>query len=175
MLIIEGADNLGKTTAAQKLLSMAMKDDKFPVWYAHMGRPNMSFDFCSDYFDRINHFAIQDRFHLGSLVWHCPGTMTALKLKAVERNLADVGSLVVVFHCSIDKIYDKLLTDKPKAELFGKEKLMEANRAFRDLPLHPHVDVYWDFARGGYPTGMDLRSWLATWYSRLESRRGTHD
>lgn len=170
MLILEGSDSLGKTTAAKKLLKMAMEDNKYPVWYAHMSRPAKCFDFFRDYSDMMSKYAIQDRFHLGSLIWH-EGVMTRERMRIIEGELAIRGSLTVVLYTSDDEWYSKQLELDKKDQMFDKDKLVAANKFYRSFAEYGEwpVDLYRaDIGHGRYLTDAQLRTLLDLWYARLD-------
>jgi len=175
MFIIEGADNLGKTTAAQKILALSAKRAEHglspaaPTYYAHMSRPNAAFDFCHDYLDMMSRHAIQDRFHLGGLVWH-QGVLTPDKLNFVEGHLMTLGSFLVVFYTSDDEWYKKSLMASTKEEMFDPTTIVEANAKFRDnIPYTSRmIDIMYDVKDGQWPSEETLNDWLFRWLERME-------
>lgn len=175
MLIIEGADNLGKTTAAKRLVKLADNHPSagyWPVRYQHMSRPNKCFDFCNDYTDMMSKFAVQDRFHMGSLVWH-EGVQTLARMKVIEGRLLALGSSMIVMYAGDDDWYRRHLAEQPKDELFDAETLVTANRKFREQSDYwsSMVDVMWDVCRFGFPDDIVLGAWLDRWVERLEVLR----
>lgn len=167
MLIIEGSDHLGKTTAAKALVKQAAVDRRYPIRYAHMSRPNDTFDFLHDYQDMASKFAVQDRFHLGGIVWH-KGKFTINSLKIVEGRLQALGSVCVVLHTSDEEWYRHVLTTQGKVEMFDIDTIMEANRKFKTIAEYQAwVDFIYDIKDGQFPDAGELESWLATWYNRL--------
>jgi len=206
MLIIEGADHLGKTVAAKELVSMAAdvaersmikiraaeaksetaewedgvdglcftyKDFPYPIRYAHMSRPNASFNFFEDYRDILSMYAVQDRFHLGSLVWH-EDVMDEAKLRLIESWLAALGSIVVVFYTTNEEWYIRHL-ENGKDELFTVEQLLVANRKYTDMATgtftpQPRVDfpILVDPENGfPFPTPAQLMAILDKWLMLL--------
>lgn len=180
MLIIEGADNLGKTTACKRLVELADRRRFIPAYYAHMGRPPERFDFKYDYVDRMSFFAVQDRFHLGSLIWH-ENVMYEHKLKFIEEKLAQFGSFVVVFYSSSKTHYEHRIKNSSRDEMFEGNDIIQANDAYRELAsfgrlkgLNPAVDLTIDVRYDGewyYPTDEQLDSILNRWEERLEHVR----
>lgn len=178
MLILEGADCLGKTMAAKRLVELAHTNQfEYPVSYAHMSRPNQYFDFHTHYLDMISRFAVQDRFHLGSLVWH-RGVMDEAKLRVIEGWLLSVGSLVVVFATDDETWYADHLKHSTKPEMFELDQIIEANRQFMtmiglgfnggELEAYPHVDEqYIVNGTNGFVPDALLETWLQKWYRRL--------
>lgn len=178
MFIIEGADDLGKTTAAKRMVKLAgtmsgtLNDQfKFPIRYQHMSRPNPHFDFFHDYRDMIGRWAVQDRFHLGALAWHEveETKLTHDKLKLIEGLLASVGGCIVIFINSDYRAYEARLKESRKTEMFEVTKILEGNVRYNEhIRYQSNVDVMWDIAEVGYPTDDTLTRWIAMWCSRLQ-------
>lgn len=179
MLVIEGADNLGKTTAAQKIVAMAAlraqsrPESFFPIRYTHMTRPNEAFDFFADYQDMVSKYAVQDRFHLGGLVWH-QNKIDNASLRIIEGWLYSLGSFIVVFYSDDDVWYRRHLSDNQKKEMFKPQVLEQANRTFRMIaqgehPARPAVDLAINInGRKGFPSDSQLETILDAWSLRLE-------
>lgn len=173
MLIIEGSDFVGKTTFANKLVVMAIEDAKYPVWYCHMSRPNPAFNWFEDYQDYLSKYAVQDRYHLGSLAYH-DGVMDLATLRIIEGWLFSLGSFVVLFYCSdYDWYHERLTEHEQTVTNFDVDTLMEANHRFHsmgsfDTPVRPIVDYYIDIApKYGYPETCHAEAILDGWYKRL--------
>lgn len=168
MLIIEGSDNLGKTTAAKALVKLAAGHGRYPVRYSHMSRPNDTFDFLHDYQDISSKFAVQDRFHLGGLVWH-KEKIGRDALKVIEGRLQALGSLCVIMYTSDAAWYKDHLKLHAKPELFDHEKLIVANEHYQALAEHvAWHDYVFDVRDGKYPGLTEFGQWIQTWYRRLE-------
>jgi len=179
MFIIEGPDNVGKTTAAKRLVHLAanvLLDEEYPYYpirYAHMSRPNKAFDFCHDYRDIMSMYAVQDRFHLGALVWH-EGVMDKANLRLIESWLLGLGTVTVVWSVE-DSLYETMLETNSKEEMFDNRRLIEANRTYSTIGLRMHeldpiFDIHWhSTVNKMYPNDDDLLSWLRVWYERLTS------
>lgn len=168
MLIIEGADHLGKTTAAKRLVELAASHKRYPIRYTHMSRPNESFDFCGDYQDISSKFAVQDRFHLGGLVWH-ERKFTRDSLKIVEGRLQALGSVCIVFYTSDVKWYRQALDLTGKPEMFSNDRIIAANDEFKRLVDYvAWSDFVYDIKDGRFPDDTVLLGWLNSWYRRLE-------
>jgi hypothetical protein len=180
MFIIEGADNLGKTTAAKHMVKLANMEGesindrfKFPVRYAHMTRPGPHFDFFHDYRDMMSRYAVQDRFHLGALAWHTKDqtNMSHDRLKMIEAILLSLGSVICVIYAGDDDWYEQRLRESNRDEMFDVDKIMEANRLYRDtIPHVSMVDIHWDVCEKGMPSSDSdtFREWLSMWCSRLQ-------
>lgn len=158
MLIFEGADNLGKTTAARSLC----------LPYQKMGRPPESFNFHTHYLPLINPAAVQDRFHLGSLAWHS-GVMTEPHLRDIEKWLLQAGSVVVIFYAEDEDWYRSHLQLSDREQLFSVDGILAGNKVFKDIVHHSHeLNPRYDFAfcashDSPYPSHEEVRSWMEAW------------
>ncbi len=187
MFIIEGSDCLGKTTAAKRMVELAAKRAKnivalnnalrnYPIRYNHMSRPNAAFNFFTDYKDMICRYAIQDRFHLGALVYH-ENVMSEEQLRIIEGWLYSEGSVIVIlYHSDAGKYKEKIEADT-RGNLFDISFLCKTNDTWKKMAYGsiesyaPLFDFSWDI-NSGYPTDSVLEKWLAAWYRRLELLHG---
>lgn len=173
MLILEGADNLGKTTAAKRLVELAKVSGEFPVRYQHMTRPDeATFNFKSHYLDMISMYAVQDRFHLGGIVYH-DNKLQEPALRWLEGNLLAHGSLCVIFVCNDLTWYEKHLRTEVKEEMFTIEKMINVNKFYLRMVRENSVwmdDVMY-VEEGNFPTDEILKGWLDRWYARLRFLR----
>lgn len=185
MFVIEGSDNLGKTTTAQYLVKAAAEHAEehyetyeesgvriWPIRYQHMSRPNHAFDFFTDYQDMLSKYAVQDRFHLGALVWHS-GVINAARLRLIEGWMLSLGSVVMVMYAEDDEWYKDQLLSSPRQQAFDVDLLVEANRQYRDMvyedhPMRPYVTCSFGASEmKPYPTKSDLHPMLENWYQLL--------
>lgn len=192
MFIIEGSDNLGKTTAAKRMVELAAEYvhehpftkllpgnltetsytyHSFPLYYTHMSRPCECFDFFNDYNDMSSKYAVQDRFHLGGLIWH-KDKITPASLSIIEGRLLALGSMVCVFYAS-DKWWfeDRQRSDERK-QMFDPNARWEANKKYMEMACKDHnpdthVDIAYDVSQNGFPNDNVLKGWLSMWYERL--------
>lgn len=190
MLILEGSDYLGKTTAANRLVELAseraargvklletgddltIRDAIFPVRYCHMTRPNLAFDHFTDFQDLISVHAVQDRFHLGSLAYH-ENAITAETLSFIEAWLGNVGSYTVVFISTNKEWYEKRLQTSSRKEMFSIEQLCKVNDIYFDMVagnyLFPvKIDRTICIDENSWPTDELLNDILDCWYRRLK-------
>lgn len=176
MLIVEGADNLGKTTACKRLVELADERRFLPAYYAHMGRPPARFDFKYDYRDRISFFAVQDRFHLGSLVWH-KNVMHPHKMKFIQEELKKFGSITVIFYTTNPIWYRKKLDERQ--EMFSTDLIVRSNSLYSlmatsgklydcEVDVDFTIPIHQDSEGVKYPDDKILNSILDTWEQRLE-------
>lgn len=178
MLILEGSDDLGKTTAAKRLVRLAAERAeveerpawRYPVRYDHMTRPNSGFDFYRDYLDIISMFGVQDRFHIGGIVWH--DAIPYNKLKLIEAWLTAVGSFTVLFVSDDPDWYRQRLDTNKRRQMFDPDTLEAANNSYLDMAMGSFkFPVYHDhvlFVNHGWPDDNALNIILDSWFDRLE-------
>jgi len=68
MLILEGADQLGKTTLANKLLKELHKRG-YPYVYRHFTRLPDCWKYPMSYLAHVSEPVVQDRFHMSEIVY----------------------------------------------------------------------------------------------------------
>lgn len=175
MLIIEGSDNLGKTTAARKIAAMMAEHFREPQradrYYKHMTKPPDDFDHAREYMERVGPHA-QDRFHLGALTYgrltnngNCPSSRV---MRIVQRYLRWHGCVVVVMHAERDWLRR---AQYAKEEMYRLDTILDVNDAFRALTRttnggEPYCDLDYDVSKRGFPGEEALREWFEAWRSR---------
>lgn len=135
MLIIEGSDCLGKTTFANLLVRLASTrfisstvKAQFPIYYNHMSRPNSGFDFFNHYTDMMTKFAVQDRFHIGGIVWH--DAISQAQLDIIEGRLRALGSMTVVMYASDVAWYCRRVQEDERGNMLSLEAMTSANALY---------------------------------------------
>lgn len=150
MLIIEGPDNVGKTTLAKELLRR-LWEEKRPYTYAHMGLLPPSWDFSWDYVSRMSRFIVQDRFHLGETVY---GPLLCGRnridkdtMRWIDGYLRLKGALVVIVSSTATRIESNW---DPLREAFTLDQVLRVNHRYQEIAdgtyrvgasvdLHVHV------------------------------------
>ena len=159
MIIIEGPDNVGKTTAAEGLARFMGE----PWHRIHMSKPADDFDYFRDYMERFESNAVYDRFHFGGLIYgHLlglhPESLTPRRFDILCRYLRWRRTLVIVMVDGDSEGYRAHLGGKE--EMFDVEMLCEANQLFQQVcGTHPFVDYYHDISRSGYPGEGSFKLW----------------
>ena len=172
-LIIEGSDNLGKTTFAKKLVRYIWDHDKYPVMYSWMTRPNENtFDFYNDYAMLINPWTIQDRFHLGAIAYH-ENKITAEHLNHIDGWIRDAGGFVVLFFAENKKWYKKHLAKDKRGNLLANKILCKANSIFtqiavQDHPLRPQFAYAFDISDGRFVEDNFVKIIAKRWIERRQ-------
>ena len=178
MLIVEGADCLGKTTFIKALMKRANERidiSSFPIFYSHMSRPNSAFDFFEDYKDMITTYAVQDRFHLGGIVWH--NAIPQERLEIIEGWLRAIGSITVILYASDIRWYEDWLTKDTRGNLLTEPVIEQANMRYIELAngtdkLRPIVDFAFDIKSHAYDEPQfvskeQIDAILDYWFRRL--------
>lgn len=175
MLIIEGSDNLGKTTFAKKLIKYIWDHDKYPCMYSHMTRPNeATFDFFKDYEMMINPYTIQDRFHLGAIAYH-ENKITTEHLNRIDEWIRDAAGFVVLLFAEDEDWYRKWLSKDRRGNLLTNDKLCKANSIFTQIAtqehsLHPDFAYAFDLSNGHFVSDKNIELIAERW---IERRRWT--
>jgi len=168
MFIIEGADNLGKTTAAKQIVE---KIERFPVFYSHMTRPKLNaFNFGTHYVDRMSVYGVQDRFHLGGIVYHDAIGPTALRY--IEGELLVRGSYIAIFIARDEAWYRQHLESNKKDEMYGIETMVKTNQKFIELvdTHRVHFDALCEVSEHGFPGYSLIEYWCEQWKDRLRAK-----
>lgn len=174
MLIFEGGDGLGKSTAAKRIVELVAEQTTeefaYPVRYAHMTRQNKHFDFFTHYRDMISLYAVQDRFHIGALAYH-DNVMCEAQLRVIEGWLASLGSLTVIFVAEDTSWYSHHLANSLTPHMFSDSALLKANDKYRDIVrgncnIVPHIDEVFDVS-SGWPSDETLMELVKSWFGRI--------
>lgn len=177
MIILEGADGTGKTTLAHSLAQKMSDIRGVPVHecYAHMSRPPEDFDHVRGYMNVTPR--VQDRFHLGAVVYGAilgGGTYpSAERMRLVQNYLRWQGCLVVILYAERD-VLRRRLRDSVKHEMYGHDQILTANDAYRALAMSsnrgsPYCDRSLDVSMA-WPSEDFAKALIAEWSARW---RGT--
>ncbi len=176
MIILEGTDHVGKTTAAQAMCEIIGERLSRPplTLYGHMSRPPESFDHVAEYMRAVR-AGVQDRFHLGSIVYGRilgGGTFTlARRMRVVQAYLRWTGCHVVVFTCSRDMLRRRLAASVNKEQMYRQDQILDAGEAFRGLSVssnlgEPYCDQVVDVTEK-WPTREELTAVVDSWWAKF--------
>lgn len=185
MIILEGADGVGKTTAAWTMCKYLQSLEATPPsdvghtghkFYGHMSRPPEDFDHLSEYMDRVR-YGVQDRFHLGSIVYGYilgGGTYPSPQImRVVQRYLVWQGCYVIIFHAQRHwlKQHMQELLEK-RNEMYRLDQILDANDAFRGLLCssnrgEPYAHAGIDVTDGKFPDEATLKMHVEIWRKRF--------
>lgn len=135
MLVIEGADNTGKTTLAHKLCELLPDHE-----YRHLGRPPDNFDFVWDYVALAAPNHIHDRLHLGEIGYAFAGVNGArcsnYEFMYLNHWLSLIPTMTILITADDELLanrHNKILQNGKKDELYTADKVVMANQAYRQL------------------------------------------
>jgi|SRR6185437_838176 len=155
MIVVSGADLVGKTTFCQKLVER-LQDDTFcmPHMLHHLSRIPKWFDAYHDYIDRMCVTSIWDRFHLDELAYRfCDDRstqMTPLKWDLVQAEFKRRCGFQVVIYASAQHIEERFRARGDS--MYNLEHILKVNDTFmgmvskgtiivRDQPYIVNVDM----------------------------------
>lgn len=129
MIIIEGADLLGKTTLAKRLVHL-----HHGYVYAHFTRLDKKFDYVNGYIARASRRVVQDRFHMSEVVYSMARgedpMVSEEEYRYVDGYLRRLGAYTVVVTAS-PEYYETVLRCRMRSEEMYDEKIMaRANEFF---------------------------------------------
>jgi hypothetical protein len=138
MIIIEGADHLGKTTLAKAVA------EKLGWKYFHHTKPRPKFSYFSEYLEQARPESVWDRYHLGAMVYGewlgCHRTsLTPTRMGRISRFLQWQGAMIVIVYTSDHQWYENFLATDKKKEMFDVDTIMDANRCFGYLTAFPVI------------------------------------
>jgi thymidylate kinase len=174
MLIIEGADCVGKTTLAKKLLRVL--DNHV---YAHFTRLPSGFDYYWGYVERMSVNIVQDRFHLSEIVYsrvrgvESPLTPELYRLVDAQVRLrAGYTILITADEGLVRKRWDKgqmyNIDDTLRAVSLYND-LTEVRLGFGDFSDYtPDIDAYYHCTEGNpYVPDYIIDQMVNDYYRRL--------
>jgi len=168
MYIIEGADCVGKTNAAQRFAS------KLGVEYIHFRKPEPTWTYLQHGLRQLaeHENCVVDRFHLGALIYgmlmcndeHARSD-TLEGLRTVRDYLKDAALVIVMYDRNTAALVERLETEK-RDQMFSAPRILSVNYAYRSIVGTPWTDLAYDVA-DGWPADKLFNFWIAE-----HSRRG---
>jgi hypothetical protein len=143
MLIVEGPDCVGKTTLCKKLLEHLPNHA-----YQHLSRPPIGFDSYWWHAKQMNRFIVQDRFHLGEMVYPALRNEPILNYNTyflLDAKLRQLGGIQVLVTATPTLIYKRF---EPIEQMYDLQHTLTAALMFRnlgDLLQWPRVAGTMDF------------------------------
>lgn len=137
MIIIEGADAVGKTTLAKRLA------EKLGYEYRHMTKPPEGFDYFYGFTDAVKSGVVQDRFHLGQLVYGAKlGKHTHLGPEAFAQLISHLRPWVftIVVVENEERLRRRLLAST-REEMYNVDEILEANREYKKVAMRNVVSI----------------------------------
>ena len=165
MFIIEGPDNVGKTTVAKKIVAFMDNNADFQTWYAHLSKPGEAFDYQHGYKDLISWGAVMDRFHMGAEVYEYPSKISAETKRLLNMDLCSVGSYRVVMVME-PTVYKMNLDNSDRDQMFDRTSMIEHNKIFSEL-AHEADDFCIGDEVSPYPSDATIMKWCEAWKLRV--------
>lgn len=177
MIIIEGADQVGKTTFANALArrmsrELYANEGLYDRVYRHLSRPPADFDHFNGYVERVGPH-VWDRFHLGAIAYgkllgH-GGCGTPKQMLWVQKYLRWQGAIVIILHA--DRWWLKEHLDRTRDEMYTHDLILDVNDIFRMLSKNAnHGELYCDFEHdvtdGKFPDDKMLEQVMEAWRER---------
>ncbi len=171
MIVIEGADCLGKTILAKKIVQK-VSDMGLPVVYSHMTRPNdEKFDFFQSYKLLINPYAVQDRFHLSGIAYH-KDKISRRNLQIINAWIRSVGGMIIILYAG-DEMYREHIKNDERDNILSSNIMCRANSVFRN---YAENDNYFSFNimpsssyNRHYVTNLSVDDIVEEWLTRRRS------
>jgi len=180
MIIVEGADLVGKTTFAKRL-EIAIPG----MVYQHLHKLTPHFERLEGHKQLVCNRAVRDRFHISDVVYkkasktaHCFHWKDVNLLNAYLRTVPVYTVIVTCENCMLEERYDKLSEEERASEPDLKTAIL-ANECYRTIATTGKlgeysfdVDYWIDCSRKGrpYPNDTDVYN-ASTIYNRLRSWR----
>lgn len=156
MLIVEGADGLGKTTLCKELCRRLAE---YGPWvYRHFTRLPECWDYPRDYAPHVTRHVVQDRFHMSEVAYRLArgekARLTPGGYRWVDGLARLVGAYTIVL---IDPTGERIKRRWTSDQMHDLPTTLEADAAFRhlaynqltpfiadcDMCMHVHVDDRW--------------------------------
>jgi thymidylate kinase len=152
MLVLEGPDQMGKTTIAKRLCQLGDWE------YRHMTIRPAGWRFPEDYYELIQPGVVQDRFHLGAYAYQ--GFLFD-RMGVWERIKATGGMIVLI---TADPRFLLKRWNRDRHEMFPAKKVLDANCRFQECEndIHFHLDERHDWISD------DVVQEIADEYQRLQ-------
>lgn len=148
MLILEGADLVGKTTLQTELLKHTAFTSR-GYMPAHTGQPPKGFDHCWGYINLASRRVIMDRFHMSEFVYDrvLRGGQQLLDpemYRFVDGRLCALGVMTVIITADDDLLRERYSNGAD--ELCHIEQILLANDEYRDIIICPRANkhIAWD-------------------------------
>jgi thymidylate kinase len=186
MIILEGADCVGKTTLQSRILDFIRARTDYPVVPAHFGRLPSKWDYYWDYLPHINRFTVMDRFVLSEMAYGSVlrGGHRLSEPRLLQAELSRVGSVTAVLYASDPSVIkDRYSKEREAFPLEGVLRVNEWYRAYLRQTQPITVDfsinvtglkvddaVYLDFIRQVCDTWQGRQQTISAVMQRLKAR-----
>lgn len=130
--IIEGSDNLGKSTLALKLAGNC------GMRVQHMSKPPEDARYPGFYLEKLEEGVVYDRFHLGGLAYGRIGGLHEWEVdnvtfRGIIQSIRSRKIATIVLYAGDDSWYRDRLMASERAEMFDVESILQVNRIYRNM------------------------------------------
>lgn len=147
MIVVEGTDNLGKTTLCNALVK-EINARGLPHVYTHFGKLSDSFDRVWDYLPHMNPCVVMDRFYMSRQAYgkalKNQRTLNFEQYRLLDAWLRMHRGYTVLVVASDDRLKDDWLGDRGKPELYTLDQAVKVNAQFKKCRslLECDIDYY---------------------------------
>jgi thymidylate kinase len=143
MLIVEGADLVGKSTLCKQLRD-ALDARGTGHMILHLTRPPMGFDLYHGHVGKVSSDVIWDRFHMSMLAYRAhddrEAVMTPLRYELVDAAVTLVGGYTVLMHADDSIIRDRYAA-KQRDEMYDLNHILNVNESYREIATAGSITV----------------------------------
>lgn len=138
MLIVEGADCLGKTTLCKELVKR-LGSTMPGIVYRHLSRLPFRWAYPGNYKRLIDRCVVQDRFHMSEIVYRAAREPQNGQLlghedyRLVDGWLRAAGAVTVIVTAKYDVLCSKFKAYKHADEMYDEAVVQTANRAYLNV------------------------------------------
>lgn len=151
MLILEGADLVGKTTLCRDLLTWSYFKDRGYI-YSHFSRLPARFPRVWGHIEHAHRFTIQDRFHLGDPLYTQARQDDAFCLGPEQYRIVDgylrfLGAYTIIITAP-DALIIRRLEESGRLEMYDPHTILRANALYKSVVEHGSLGDYkidWDY------------------------------
>lgn len=177
MFIIDGPDNVGKTTLANSVIRAANYMG-VPARYVHSTRPSDCFNFGSDYLDWMTKWGVHDRFHLSNLAYQGEEikrgqdrqVISTLAFHWLEGEIKRRGAFHVLLIPKDIDTYKQLLDKDMRDQMYDYGFNVAVAEKFMEISEFSNVwiDDKFYVEKNKYPDRSTIHRWVSQWIKRRQ-------
>lgn len=144
MLILDGADCVGKTTLQRAILEQ-INLQGIPSMGFHLSRPPVGFDIGLQYVMYASHLSVWDRFHISQLAYReldeHPFDATPFQWETLDATLRSRFGAFNVIVVADNAIVSNRFNRAGKEEMYPLDHVLQVNSRFQQLADNGRIDV----------------------------------
>lgn len=133
MIVLEGADVVGKSSVSAELFKLIPEEYTRPVMPRHYTKPPNCHDKYWGYRSCVERYVIMDRFHMSHVVYRAVdgelNHLTPFRYSLVDAEVTRVGGLIVILWASEAAIRERW--DQSRGEMYDLDFVLKCNRYFK--------------------------------------------